>query len=62
MGDERTPDEERSRQGTLIGVGVAIGAGVGATLFAITGSPVFIGVMAAIGVAVGAALGAGRSS
>jgi hypothetical protein len=43
-----------SRQGTMIGAGVAIGAGVGAALFGATDSPVWIGVGAAIGAAVGA--------
>lgn len=41
-----------------IGVGVALGAGVGAALFAATSSPVWIGV----GVAIGAALGAASSA
>jgi hypothetical protein len=40
-----------------IGAGIAIGAGIGAALFAGTGQPVWIGV----GVAIGAALGATSS-
>ena len=39
-----------------VGVAIAIGAGVGAALFAATGSVVWIGAFIAIGAAVGAAL------
>lgn len=45
--------DERQRP-SLIGAGVAIGAGVGAALFAATDSPAWIGVGAAIGAAIGA--------
>lgn len=57
MADE-PPSDRRRPPGTWIGAGVAIGAGLGAALFAATGSPVWIGVFVAIGVAVGAALDA----
>lgn len=49
-------DDER-RTGLTLGAGVAIGAGIGAALFAVTGSPVWIGV----GVALGAGLGVAAS-
>ena len=42
-----------SKTGTWIGVGVALGAGIGTALFSATQEPVWIGV----GVALGAALG-----
>ena len=44
---------DERRPGLSLGAGVAIGAGVGAALFAATGGPVWIGV----GVALGAGLG-----
>ena len=48
--------------GPLIGAFVAIGAGVGAAMFAATDSPVWIGVGAGAGAAIGAALDANRRS
>ena len=53
-------DKPPERDVPSVGVGIALGAGVGAALFAATDSPVWIGV----GVAIGAALGvswSGRS-
>jgi uncharacterized membrane protein len=46
-------DKPPERQVPTLGVAIAMGAGVGAALFAATDSPVWIGV----GVAMGAALG-----
>lgn len=45
-------DKPPERDVTAVGVGVALGAGIGTALFATTNSPVWIGV----GVAIGAAL------
>lgn len=55
-------NDPKKRSGlSLVGVGVAIGAGVGAAFFAVAQNPVWIGVGAGIGVAIGAALQARRS-
>ena len=51
---------KREQPGSLLGAGIAIGAGVGAALFAATQNPVWIGVFAGSGVAIGAALDAQR--
>lgn len=65
MADDETsgiePDDDRPGEGGLKnpampGVGIAIGVGVGAALFAATDNPVWIGVFIAIGVAIGVAL------
>ncbi len=49
-------DEDQPRQPQLIGAGIAIGAGVGAAMFAATDNPAWIGIGAALGAAVGAGL------
>lgn len=46
--------QDNQQEGTAIGVGVALGAGFGSVLFALTESPVWIGVGAAVGAAMGA--------
>lgn len=43
--DDRT---DNRRRGSLLGVGIAIGAGIGTALFAGADSPVWIGVGAAL--------------
>lgn len=53
-----TEDKKPETDATSVGVGVALGAGLGSALFAVTDSPVWIGV----GVAIGAALGAAWSN
>lgn len=50
-----TEDQKPEMDATAVGVGVALGAGLGSVLFAITDSPVWIGVGTAIGAALGAA-------
>ncbi len=66
MADDETSgiepdDDDRSGDGGLknpamLGVGIAIGAGVGTALFAATDNPVWIGVFMGTGVAIGVAL------
>jgi uncharacterized membrane protein len=57
------PEEhEPPRRATpMVGAALAIGAGVGAALFAATREPWWIGVGAGVGVALGAALDAMRA-
>ena len=59
MEDDQRPDEDGAPKPNTIAVGVAIGAGVGAALFAATQNPVWIGAFAGVGVAIGAALQSG---
>jgi len=56
MADNPEPDSDHKKPTPLIGAELAIGAGVGAALFAATDSPVWIGVGAAVGAAVGAGI------
>lgn len=61
MTDAPDPDNGR-KPSPALGAGVAIGAGVGAALFAATDNPVWIGVFAGAGVAIGAAIDRQRRS
>lgn len=54
MSDDEKPG--RRKPETAVGAGIAIGAGIGAVMFAATNNPVWIGVGAGVGAAVGAAL------
>lgn len=49
------PDDRRPA-GPYTGAGIAIGAGVGAAIFAATDNPAWIGIGAALGVVFGAGL------
>ena len=55
MTDGSDPNDDR-KPTSMIGAAIAIGAGVGAALFAATDNPVWIGVFAGAGVAIGAAI------
>jgi hypothetical protein len=56
--DHEPEDEDRGlRNPAMLGVGIAIGAGLGTALFAATDNPVWIGTFVALGLAIGVALG-----
>lgn len=48
--------DEEPREPQLIGAGIALGAGVGAAIFAATDNAAWIGIGVALGVVVGAGL------
>jgi acid phosphatase family membrane protein YuiD len=52
--EEREPTDDAGVN--ALGVGIALGAGLGSVLFAITDFPGWIGIGAGIGVAIGAAV------
>jgi hypothetical protein len=49
-------DGDRGSRTSLVGVGIAIGAGFGAVYFAISGNPIWIAIGAGLGVVFGAVL------
>jgi hypothetical protein len=59
MEDEQKRDEDENPKFNPMAAGIAIGAGVGAALFAAARNPVWIGVFAGIGVVTGAAFQSG---
>lgn len=60
MDEDQDGNDEGLRNPAMIGVGIAIGAGLGAARFAATGNVVWLGAFIAIGVAIGAALSQAR--
>jgi len=58
VGDDQEPESDREERRTVtLGVAIALGAGLGTVVFAVTGEAVWIGIGPALGVVIGAAIG-----